>query len=88
VESNRTWSLEQIENNLCRHFLKKLTLYLQTGFQSFQQDFLDRLAYLGQVIECGGEKGVFETIAPDGSLILKKADGSLKKISSGDLFIS
>jgi BirA family biotin operon repressor/biotin-[acetyl-CoA-carboxylase] ligase len=67
---------------------EKLYLALPAG-ESVYQEWRDRLTTLGQKVEVSsGEaayKGIAESVASDGSLLLRQADGSLTKIVAGDV---
>lgn len=67
---------------------EKLYLALGAGDSVFKQ-WRDRLVTLGQEVQAtSGEdiyKGVAESVAADGSLLLRQPDGSLLKIVAGDV---
>jgi BirA family biotin operon repressor/biotin-[acetyl-CoA-carboxylase] ligase len=67
---------------------EKLYLALPTG-QSVYQEWRDNLVTLGQKVQVSsGEatyQGVAESVASDGSLLLRQSDGSLIKIVAGDV---
>jgi len=67
---------------------EKLYLALADGDSVFKQ-WRDRLVTLGKKVQVSsGEttcKGVAESVAPDGSLLLRQPDGSLLKIVAGDV---
>jgi len=68
--------------------VEKLYLALADGDPVFKQ-WRDRLVTLGKKVKVSsGEtncKGVAESVAPDGSLLLRQPDGSLLKIVAGDV---
>ncbi len=67
---------------------EKLYLALPSG-QSVFQEWRDRLVTLGKKVQVStGEasyKGIAESVASDGSLLLRQPDGSLTKIVAGDV---
>jgi len=67
---------------------EKLYLALADGDSVFKQ-WRDRLATLGKKVQVSSEeatyKGTAESVAPDGSLLLRQPDGSLLKIVAGDV---
>jgi BirA family biotin operon repressor/biotin-[acetyl-CoA-carboxylase] ligase len=67
---------------------EKLYLALADGDSVFKQ-WRDRLVTLGKEVQVSsGEavhKGIAESVAPDGSLLLRQPDGSLLKIVAGDV---
>ena len=67
---------------------EKLYLALATGDSVFRQ-WRDRLVTLGKKVQVtSGEatyKGVAESVASDGSLLLRQPDGSLIKVVAGDV---
>ena len=68
--------------------VERLYLALPTG-QSVYQEWQDNLATLGKRVQVSsGEatyKGMAESVASDGSLLLRQSDGSLIKIVTGDV---
>lgn len=84
MESKKTWDREDLLARLQNRFLGRLEKFQLHGFAPFEQEFLSRVAYLGETIRYGNEEGVFESIASDGSLCLRLKDGSLKKILSAE----
>jgi BirA family biotin operon repressor/biotin-[acetyl-CoA-carboxylase] ligase len=65
-------------------------LYLaSTAGESIYQEWQDRLVTLGKQVQVkSGEttyKGIAESVASDGSLLLRQPDGSLTKIVAGDV---
>jgi BirA family biotin operon repressor/biotin-[acetyl-CoA-carboxylase] ligase len=67
---------------------ERLYLALPAG-ESVYQEWRDRLETLGRkVVVSSGEaryEGIAESVASDGSLLLRQADGSLTKIVAGDV---
>jgi BirA family biotin operon repressor/biotin-[acetyl-CoA-carboxylase] ligase len=67
---------------------ERLYLALPAG-ESVYQEWRDRLATLGQKVEVSSAEaryeGIAESVASDGSLLLRQADGSLTKIVAGDV---
>jgi BirA family biotin operon repressor/biotin-[acetyl-CoA-carboxylase] ligase len=67
---------------------ERLYLALPAG-ESIYQEWRDRLVTIGQKVEVSsGEatyKGIAESVASDGSLLLRQSDGSLTKIVAGDV---
>jgi len=67
--------------------IERLYLTLQTG-GSIYQEWRDRLVMLGKRIRLKSGKtiyeGIAESVASDGSLLLRQSDGSLTKIVAGD----
>jgi len=72
-------AMERHEERLCRE-----------GFAPVRAAFLERAARLGQKIRVrtGGpdREGIFESIDPDGNLLLRCADGSVEAIAAADVF--
>ena len=68
--------------------IERLYLTLQTGGSVFEE-WRDRLVTLGRRVRVkSGEtiyEGIAESVATDGSLLLRHPDGSLTKIASGDV---
>jgi BirA family biotin operon repressor/biotin-[acetyl-CoA-carboxylase] ligase len=68
--------------------VERLYLALPEGDSVFKQ-WRDRLATLGQKVRVSsGEatyRGIAESVAPDGSLLLRQPDGNLLKIVAGDV---
>ena len=68
--------------------IEKLYLTLQTGGSVFEE-WRDRLVTLGRKVRVKSGKttyeGIAESVATDGSLLLRHPDGSLTKIASGDV---
>ncbi|HEY3813965.1 MAG TPA: biotin--[acetyl-CoA-carboxylase] ligase [Caulobacteraceae bacterium] len=71
-------------------FAQRLTQWEQQGFASIAQDWTARADGLGRacVAQLGSETvhGVAEGLEPDGALRLRLADGSVRKITAGDVF--
>ncbi len=67
--------------------IERLYLTLQTGGSIFEE-WRDRLVMLGKRIRLKSGKtiyeGIAESVASDGSLLLRQSDGSLTKIVAGD----
>ena len=67
---------------------EKLYLALPTG-QSVYQEWRDNLVTLGKKVQVSSDqinyKGIAESVASDGSLLLRQSDGSLVKIVAGDV---
>ncbi|GAH82266.1 unnamed protein product, partial [marine sediment metagenome] len=67
---------------------ERLYLALPAG-ESVYQEWRDNLVTLGKkVVVRSGEatyKGIAESVASDGSLLLRQSDGSLTKIVAGDV---
>jgi BirA family biotin operon repressor/biotin-[acetyl-CoA-carboxylase] ligase len=67
---------------------ERLYLALSTG-QSVYQEWRDNLVTLGKKVQVRSGattyKGVAESVASDGSLLLRQSDGSLLKIVTGDV---
>ena len=68
--------------------IERLYLALQTGGSVFEE-WRDRLVTLGRKVRVKSGKttyeGIAESVATDGSLLLRHPDGSLTKIASGDV---
>ena len=68
--------------------IEKLYLILQTGGEIFEE-WRDRLVTLGRrvTVKWGTTiyEGIAESVAPDGSLLLRQSDTSLTKIAGGDV---
>jgi BirA family biotin operon repressor/biotin-[acetyl-CoA-carboxylase] ligase len=68
--------------------VERLYLALPTG-QSVYQEWRDNLVTLGKKVQVNSGtttyKGVAESVASDGSLLLRQSDGSLIKIVAGDV---
>ncbi len=62
------------------------------GFAAIREAWLARAAGLGEglTVRLAQETfdGVFEGLAPDGALLLRLADGSLRQVSAGDVFFA
>lgn len=62
---------------------------LDQGFESVRKDWLARAEGLSQrvTVSVGGRavEGVFETLAPDGGLVMRLADGSPYTVRAGDV---
>ena len=89
IESRRKWDklilLKQIET----YFLKNLETLEKEGFSPFKKNLEELLAWKKNPVICyTGKKewqGCIEGLSPEGNLILKLEDGSIKKLSSGTL---
>ncbi|HEY92918.1 MAG TPA: biotin--[acetyl-CoA-carboxylase] ligase [Dehalococcoidia bacterium] len=68
--------------------IERLYLALQTGGSVFEE-WRDRLVTLGRSVRVKSGKttyeGIAESVATDGSLLLRLPDGSLNRIASGDV---
>jgi len=68
--------------------VERLYVILQTGGSLFEE-WRDRLVTLGRKVEVEWGKntceGVAESVTTDGSLLLRRSDGSLTKITGGDV---
>ena len=68
--------------------IERLYLLLPTG-DSIYEEWRDSLVTLGRRVRVKSGKtiyeGIAESVAPDGSLLLRQSDGSLTKIVSGDV---
>jgi len=68
--------------------MEKLYLMLQTGGEIFEE-WRDRLVTLSRRVTVKWGKniyeGIAESVAPDGSLLLRQSDASLTKIAGGDV---
>ena len=76
---------------LVRHLLveiERLYLALQAG-ESIYEEWRDNLVTLGQQVRVTSgestEEGTAESVARDGSLLLRRPDGSLTRVLSGDV---
>jgi BirA family biotin operon repressor/biotin-[acetyl-CoA-carboxylase] ligase len=86
-ELGREVSRRDIVQSLLAH-AERLYLSLEKGDEVFKQ-WRDRLVTLGREVRVSsGEavhEGVAESVAADGSLLLRRPDGSLLKIVAGDV---
>ncbi|WP_421865563.1 biotin--[acetyl-CoA-carboxylase] ligase [Parvibaculum sp.] len=62
----------------------------QQGFAAIREAWLKRAEGIGGPIvvrlSSGALEGIFESLAPDGALQLRLADGTLQLVSAGDVF--
>ena len=79
--------------DIIQHLLvevEKLYLALRAG-ESIYEEWRDSLVTLGRKVQVKTGKttyrGIAESVATDGSLLLRRSDGSLTKIVAGDITI-
>ena len=69
--------------------IERLYMALPVGGESIYDEWRDRLATLGRRVQVQSGKnmleGIAESVARDGSLLLRHADGSSTKIVAGDI---
>ncbi|MBI4285622.1 MAG: biotin--[acetyl-CoA-carboxylase] ligase [Chloroflexi bacterium] len=86
-EIGREVSLPELLRQQLRH-MDSLYLSLGSG-QPVYEEWRRRLVTLGQRVRvrAGGtvEEGIAESVAPDGSLLLRRPDGTMSKIMAGDV---
>jgi BirA family biotin operon repressor/biotin-[acetyl-CoA-carboxylase] ligase len=77
--------------NLLRHLLveiEKLYLAISAG-QSIFEEWRDSLVTIGKKVRVKSgdavQEGIAESVTPDGSLLLRRPDGTLSKILAGDV---
>ncbi len=62
------------------------------GFQPLREAWLARAKGLGQVIEArlpeATLRGRFEDLDRDGTLLLRQADGGLRRVTAGDVYVT
>ena len=86
-ETQKTWSIEEIQKSVTESFLQKLP---QAGTQELTEKWLTATRWMvGTETQVRKDesvfKGIVETIEPDGSLILKTTDREII-IRSGEVF--
>ena len=73
---------EQLELNLS----KKLSIWNSgQGFDQIRQDWMARCRHIGKAISVDGEAGVFDGLALDGAMLLRRANSELRAVYAGDV---
>ena len=74
-----------------RHLLSRIDSWLDDGFAPLREAWLRHAQGLGQEIEVRLPretlKGVFQDLDGDGTLLLRLADGSTRRIAAGDVYL-
>lgn len=73
-------------NKFLEEFDRLLILWKDKGFPTIRDIWLEEAYGLGCEICVEGEKGIFEDINYDGTLVLRLDNGELKEFYSGDVF--
>lgn len=90
VESGKEHNIDQVLQLLTNHFVKKLDHFLDEGFLPFYSKYKDLMQIdANMIIKFDDNRVVWEgTIAgvqPDGTLLMKLKDGSVRKFVSGEI---
>lgn len=89
-EAGANVSLEALLNRYAGHVLDLYRLWQEQGFAPVRDKWLMRAGGLGGPVTArlGGQefKGIFKEIDPDGALVLVLADGSIKRVTAGEVF--
>ena len=74
-----------------RHMMSWINVWLEDGFAPVREAWLRHAQGLGQEIEVRLPQeslhGVFTDLDPEGTLLLQLADGSLRKIAAGEVYL-
>lgn len=88
IETGKELKVLDVLQTLQLHFSQDLSLFLHQGFAPFLQEFRENILHQkGDLLLVNQQKGIFQGIAEDGSLIMQLADGSLQKFFSGEIQI-
>lgn len=83
--TGKHWDLEQLSLLIAHQF----QMLLDAGFSSIKDEYDSRLAYRGKRIQCMASneqiQGILLGMNDQGQLQIKKDDGSILQISSGDI---
>ncbi len=93
MEAGYSIGSQELFGALAQAFAERLRIWAQgAGFSIIRHDWRERAAGIGEEIivrfENSELKGSFVDIEQDGLLLLKLADGSLKRISTADIFFA
>jgi BirA family transcriptional regulator, biotin operon repressor / biotin---[acetyl-CoA-carboxylase] ligase len=91
VETGRPVDVARFRDHVLDDFFQRRDEFLKSGFGLVREDYLARCAFLGQPVEIRqqGEviTGMAQTITLDGSLELAGADGVVRQITIGEMFL-
>lgn len=88
-ETKKIWDRQKLLKMIQSQLGTDLLLFQKEGFAPFRKKMEDRLARLGEKIQCNDGKKIWEgichSIAEDGRLNLLLADGTIQPIFSADI---
>lgn len=89
AETNKTWNLNLITEPIETLFKRNLEIFLEKGFEAFQEDF-EAISFLADktiTLDLGKETltGQYCCVNSDGALVLKLKDGEEKAFYSGEI---
>ncbi len=83
-------SAEDVMAHLAAAMAANLTVWRDQGFGTLRETWLARASGLGEkiTVRLGGRtlSGIFETLDDTGALILRRADGTVQPVHTGDVF--
>jgi biotin-(acetyl-CoA carboxylase) ligase len=65
----------------------RLRSFEHDGLQSMHDELQARDRTLGRVVRFGGEQGIAEAIASDGSLLVRTPRGTTERVNAGEVFV-
>ena len=90
-EAGIEWEAGALLTSYITVFSNLYQLWLAHGFGPLRKAWLRRAAHLGKPVEIGHgddkQAGIFEDVDETGALLLRSADGNLKTITAGDVFL-
>lgn len=88
-ETKKTWSIASITEPIETLFKRNLAIFLEKGFEPFEQDFEATSFLAGKIVslDLGKEviKGNYVKVNNEGALVLQLKDGSQKAFFSGEI---
>jgi BirA family biotin operon repressor/biotin-[acetyl-CoA-carboxylase] ligase len=91
LHAGRTVAVEEGLAALAQAFVDRYRLWREHGFGPVRSAWLDRAAGVGGPIrvrlEASELNGTFTGIETDGALVLRLADGTLRRVTAGDVFL-
>ncbi len=87
-----TLNVQKVLEGYAFHLLDLYTLWKENGFEPVRQAWLAAAGGIGEriTVRLPGEEfgGLFTDLDPDGALVLKQDDGSVRLINAGEVFFS
>lgn len=86
-ETGKEFDVQDVLHLLKNYFAKHLKLFIQNGFFPFLNDYRNHVIHQkGDLISAQMQKGLFQRIDDDGTLIIEM-DGKMQKINAGEIDI-